>query len=261
MKNLIILGPDNVFYRAELFAVHSAEDVIARMVNKTSVNIPGHTSFNVATGCNATEVTYGRVSFNLTVNSNMEAIYWQYLPGICIDTTFILVERHGEPRVLCDFDRSCGDSFSDRMWCSASNLSVKGIEFRFVFAIAIIGGEMHPNFCIQLWEGGKLLGNFTPPIPNIYTNGKVCMGNNFPYRLEPAKNTEENIQRAITWFFESKTNTDLITQEGAARMASSQKLFGWDKNKKQLAPLDSPKNLFTSRIGNIFFDAITFPTQ
>jgi hypothetical protein len=266
MKPLIILNEDGVAYRMEPFALQNVSEIIERVSNQSFSTIKKHTTFEVAESVGSSGVQYKRVPFHLSITKKNEAVYWGYIPGIVFDTSFQIVEHSGTPRLIADFTRSATDAFQDRIYCSSESLSTSDCKVRFLVAISLTPGgsgnyEINAYFCFQLFDvkAGLIMGNFLPCIPNVFADARVCMGSAFDKYTNPVKTSDEEIQRTLKSFFESRMNSDLITQ-GANRIELADQLIGWNREKKQVAPIKSAKTILTVKVGNYYLDGLPYAT-
>ena len=265
MDPLIVISKDNIAYRLEPYAIYDMNDVIARAANQSFTNIKKHTMFDVATAVGPNGVTYKPTPFHLATTKKNEAVYWGYITGMVFDTSFTLVEHNGTSRLIPDFSGRSSDGFKDKIFCSADKMSTSDCTVRFLMAVVInrdqsgFNGKMTPYFCFQLCDGSKntLIGNYLPCIPNVFVDARVCMGGAFSNTIDPNKSTEAEVARAIKWFFETRMNSDLIDQ-GADRMALSERLIGWNKDRIQVAPLESAKRLLSQKVGNFYLDGLPY---
>jgi hypothetical protein len=275
MNPLIVLGEDNIVYRLDPSAIYNADDVIQKIANQKFASVDNYATFDVAVGCQRGEVKYGQHNFNFSLSYNGDCIYWSHIPGLIFDTKFSLVEHGTQTRIITDLGGTSPDSVSDKMYWDVNiqnQLAGGNISMKMLFAVVIgnrncsnpkrvgvnlRGGNMKCHLLFQVVDTkeNKNLGNFLPCLPNIYNDGSICMGHDFDCTVLEGQ-IDKNIQRAITWFFESKMNRDLLESE-VSRGSIAASIFGWDCNKAQLKSLvPINEKTFVKKVGNYYIDGL-----
>jgi len=275
MNPLIVLGEDNIVYRLDPSAIYNVDDVIQKIANQKFASIDNYAQYNVAVGCQRGEISYAMHPFHFSLSNNGDCIYWSHIPGLIFDTKFSLVEHGSQTRIITDLSGSNPDSISDKLYWSVdtqNTLSASDIVMKMLFAVLInhrgssgakraginsrgFSMKCHLLFQVINARENKLLGNYLPCLPNIYNDGSICMGHNFDASISDNQ-IDKNIQRAVTWFFESKMNRDLLESE-VSRAPIASNIFGWDCNKNQVRSLvHINEKTFVKKVGNYFIDGL-----
>lgn len=275
MNPLIVLGEDNIVYRLDPSAIYNADEVIQKVANQKFASIDQYGHFNVAVGCRRGEVSYALHPFNFSLSHHGDCIYWTHLPGLIFDTKFSLVEHGNQTRIITDLGSTNPDSVRDKLFWGVdaqNQLSGSDIGMKILFAVVIGNkGSQNPKrvgvnsrgsslecyllFQVINFKEQKLLGNFLPCLPNIYNDGRICMGHQFDHSVCDGR-VDQNIERAAKWFFESKMNRDLLESE-TSRSSIASNIFVWDCNKVQVKSfVPVTDKTFIKRVGNYFIDGL-----
>jgi len=139
----------------------------------------------------------------------------------------------------------------------------KEIKILFASNVDRVSNESHQvvNYLIfQLFDksSNQLIGNFLPPIPNIFNDGKICMGRYFVGITQSNSDTLGKIvQDSIDSFYSSSANEDLITDSMNRREISSQ-LFGWNSSKETAYSMGNIERLLKVKVGNFLLDNLPY---
>jgi hypothetical protein len=95
-------------------------------------------------------------------------------------------------------------------------------------------------------------------IPNVFNDGKICMGHAFPSTCTPnSESAGKLVQKSIDSFYSSLANTDLITDSMDRRQISSQ-MFGWDSLKETAPLMGRIERLLNVKVGNFLLDNLPY---
>jgi hypothetical protein len=279
-KPFLGITEDGMIVRYNPQIIIDPDSVIKRVANQSFNTIFNFESFPVAVDCSSEEIVYRNKSFHLSLTGKGQAIFWSYLPGMIFDTNFVLVQFGGKNRMIPAYSvSSSNSSISDRIfWHPKCVDEQTNGDFSLSPLLAIVidypsknqnnGGPfssstrssvpyMTPYFLLNLKNNRQenTVLNYLPPIPNIYPDGKVCMGHNFNQNFQENASTTIEIKRCIKWFYESKMNAHLIN-DSMNRVEASEKLFGWDDNKYTVPPIKNIQDVLKVKVGNFYVDGL-----
>lgn len=267
---LFIVTDDGMIARMDPSVVLNPNDVLARMASKDFTTVFDFNKFNVVVSSTKEGYLTEPISFHLSVTSKNTCVFWSYIPGLPFDTYFSAVEERDNsirqiPEYLPSYQAATRlDLCSKRLWWDASIVSSvdSDLILRPLLAVSVDHRArnltMYILFNIISVSKNSSLGNFLPPIPNVFADGKVCMGGAFDHNMDLAigeKSLDERIQYAIDWFFNSKMNSDLIT-DSFDRESASKRLFGWSDSDSLLPPTSSIMSILTTKVGNYYVDGL-----
>jgi len=269
MNSLFAVAESGMIVRYDPSVVANPESIFEKMNRREFKTIKGFHTVNLYNEPNLG----GKINanWNTTVTNN-SICTWGYLPKLPFNTTFELMEFSGEVRLVPSFSRP--DRHLDNPSIIQSNLfwdpvkamendQTKEIKILFASNVDRVSNESHQvvNYLIfQLFDksSNQLIGNFLPPIPNIFNDGKICMGRYFVAITRSNSDTLGKIvQDSIDSFYSSSANEDLITDSMNRREISSQ-LFGWNSSKETSYSMGNIERLLKVRVGNFLLDNLPY---
>lgn len=265
MKTLFLFDEDNFVYRMDPSIVGSFDNVLARLSQQAFSTAWKACVFDVATGVAEGKPVYGQLHFNISVSPHGDIVYWGVIPGLIFDTRFAIEGSGSSARLTADYMRRHLDAFEDKLFWNArvigQDSQLLAIEpiLAFVFPHSTNGHRsVVPHVAFRLIDRSsstpKIEGTYLPPIPNVYRDLRICMGNRWNSGAD-RNNNEQVVQDSIKWFFESRMNSDLGATD-ADRQEVSSELFSWDLHKQQLAPKNNYKNYLTVPTSNVWINGL-----
>jgi hypothetical protein len=269
MNPLFAVAESGMIVRYDPSVVANPESIFEKMSRREFKTIKGFHTVNLYDEPHLSNKI--RVNWNTTV-TNDSICTWGYFPKLPFNTTFELMEFSGEVRLVPNFsrpDRNLNNSSiiqSNLFWDpikAMENDPTKEIKILFANNVNRSEGSYQAvNYLIfQLFNktNNELIGNFLPPIPNIFNDGKICMGRAFLGITEANSDTlGKLVQDSIDSFYSSSANEDLITDSMNRRDISSQ-LFGWN-SAKETSPLmgNNIERLLKVKVGNFLLDNLPY---
>lgn len=270
MNPLFAVSESGMIVRYDPSVVANPESIFEKMSRREFKTIKGFHTVNLYSEPDLTNKI--KSNWNTTI-TNDSICTWGYLPKLPLNTTFELMEFSGEVRLVPNFSRS--DMHGNNPSIIQNNLfwdpikamqndTTKEIKILFASNVNRTSYESYKvvNYLIfQLFDksNNELIGNFLPPIPNIYNDGKICMGRYFDGITEPNSHAiGKLVQDSIDSFYSSSANEDLITDSMNRRDISSQ-LFGWSSS-KETCPLmgNNIERLLKVKVGNFLLDNLPY---
>jgi hypothetical protein len=269
MNPLFAVAESGMIVRYDPSVVADPESIFEKMNRREFKTIKGFHTVNLYNEPNLG----GKINanWNTTVTNN-SICTWGYLPKLPFNTTFELMEFSGEVRLVPSFarpDRNLNNPSviqSNLFWDPVKAMEhdqTKEIKILFASNVDRVSNESHQvvNYLIfQLFDksSNQLIGNFLPPIPNIFNDGKICMGRYFVGITRSNSDTLGKIvQDSIDSFYSSSANEDLITDSMNRREISSQ-LFGWNSSKETSYSMGNIERLLKVRVGNFLLDNLPY---
>jgi hypothetical protein len=264
MKDLFVIGEDQMIYRYSPEVIIGVDSILAKIANQGFATAERVCQFPVAAGCRNGEIQWSDCFFNISITPNKDTVFWAAIPGLMFDCYFQLNSEYGVNRLVPCLDRNTdyrqtASTFPDKLYWGANAVSQGSLESLKVILAVVVphGGTNNRNMTVYLTfqrknpHDDKISGNYLPIMPNIFSDGKVCMGHGW----EPHFGGTESIGYSIKWFFESKMNYDLA-QDTVDRPALARRFFGWDSNKSTAKSSDPVGALVTKKIGNYYLDGL-----
>lgn len=262
---LFAVSENGMIVRYDPSIIADPATIFDRM-NRDFKTIKGFTSVNLYNGENLTQPF--SQDWNITITSN-SICTWGYLPKLIFNTTFEIMEFSGEIRVVPNFSRNRTTTenpsiLSGTMFWDPIKATVDSDEeIKILFANNVVRNANNyavTNYLIfQLFDkvNNQIIGNFLPPIPNVFNDAKICMGHAFSSNPSCTDSIGEIVQNSINSFYSSTANEDLINDSMNRREISSQ-LFGWNEQ-KQTAPLvGKAQRLIKVKVGNFLLDNLPY---
>jgi len=269
MNPLFAVAESGMIVRYDPSVVANPESIFEKMNRREFKTIKGFHTVNLYNEPNLG----GKINANWnTTATNNSICTWGYLPKLPFNTTFELMEFSGEVRLVPSFvrpDRTPHNPSiiqSNLFWDPVKAMEhdqTKEIKILFASNVDRVSNESHQvvNYLIfQLFDksSNQLIGNFLPPIPNIFNDGKICMGRYFVGITQSNSDTLGKIvQDSIDSFYSSSANEDLITDSMNRREISSQ-LFGWNSSKETAYSMGNIERLLKVKVGNFLLDNLPY---
>jgi hypothetical protein len=269
MKPFFGVTEDGMIVRYDPHVVINPDEILAKMNNRDFRTIFKYDSFLMPIhSASYINKQYKKVAFNFSITSKNSCIFWSFLPGLPFDSAFRISEvTPGKLGYTPCYERTHGDNapsdiVSERLWwdVDSTNCVNSDFELRPLIAINIDHASQLSSvflvFNIYNRKEKITLGNFLPPITNIFKDCRVCMGHTHnPSFADKELNVHDIVQGEIQWFFESKMNGDLA-QDTIDRQGISNQLFRWDENKMCLPSPRPVQTIVNSRVGNYYIDGL-----
>jgi hypothetical protein len=269
MNALFAVSPSGMIVRYDPSIVANPGSIFEKMSRRDFKTLKGFHSVILYRGANLSEPF--KTNWNTTI-TNDSICTWGYLPKLIFNTVFEIMEFSGEIRLVPNFSRP--SSYIDdasmikgsMFWDPEKATNNQGnVHIKILFASNVVrtGSETQAvtNYLIfQLFDKttNELIGNFLPPIPNVFNDGKICMGHAFPLTCNSTSETVGKlVQSSIDSFYSSIANTDLITDSMDRRQISSQ-LFGWDSLKETAPLMGRIERLLNVKVGNFLLDNLPY---
>jgi hypothetical protein len=268
MKPFFGVTEEGMIVRYEPHVIINPDEVLAKMNNRDFRTIFRYDSFSMPVSSSSYKLDqYKKVAFNLSITSKNSCVFWSFLPGLPFDSFFKISEVFpGKLGFIPCYERYYGepasDVVTDKLWwdTDSTNCLNNDFELRPLLAINIdhVSKQsiMFLVFNIYDRKNKVTLGNFLPPITNIYKDCRVCMGQRHnPSFAEEDLNLHNIVQKEITWFFETRMNGDLA-QDTIDRQTIANSLFRWDEHKACLPSARPVQTIVNSRVGNYYIDGL-----
>lgn len=269
MNPLFAVAESGMIVRYDPSVVANPESIFEKMNRREFKTIKGFHTVNLYNEPNLSNKI--KANWNTTV-TNDSICTWGYFPKLPFNTTFELMEFSGEVRLVPSFTRP--DRHLNNPSVIQSNLfwdpvkamqhdQTKEIKILFASNVNRVSPESYQvvNYLIfQLFDksSNQLIANFLPPIPNVFNDGKICMGRSFVGITESNSDTlGKLVQDSIDSFYSSSANEDLITDSMNRREISSQ-LFGWNSSKETSYLMASVDRLLKVKVGNFLLDNLPY---
>jgi hypothetical protein len=269
MNTLFAVSEQGMIIRYDPSVIADPGSIFERMNKREFKTLKEFHSLNLYNGANLSEPF--SVNWNTTI-TNDSICTWGYLPKLIFNTSFEIMEFSGEVRLVPNFSKQNmaldnasiirASMFWDPVKATANDAEN---EIKILFASNV----NRPNSVVcsvtnylifQLFNKStnQLVGNFLPPIPNIFNDGKICMGNSFSLnRASNSTSVGEFVQSSIDSFYSSIANEDLINDSMNRREVSSQ-LFGWDTAKETAPLIGRVERLLKVKVGNFLLDNLPY---
>lgn len=266
MKDLFVIGEDQLIYRYSPEVVIGVDSILAKIANQEFATAERVCQFPVAAGYINGEIQWSNHFFNISITPNKDTIFWAAIPGLMFDCFFQLNSEYGINRLVPCLDRNLeysqtASSFPDKLYWDANAVSqVSHESLKVILAVVVSASVMNNrnmNMNVYLTfhrkssKDNKIDGNYLPILPNIFSDGKVCMGQGWGSNFGGL----DSVAYSIKWFFESKMNYDLA-EDTVDRPSLARRFFGWDSNKLTAKSCDPVSSLITKKIGNYYLDGL-----
>jgi len=273
-KSFFAVDTDGMIIRYDPQVVVNPNEAIARMANKEFQTIKNFDVFRIATGCNRREsLIESDCNFHLSMTPAKQSVFWTFLPGIPFYGKFRVFQNQNVSRLWMTPDnqnyQESIDVVEDRLWwpssmseqCPKSKANGAAVfRIRVIFC-SVISKTPNPKcetyllFNLKSMKDLSLSGNYLPPIPNIYPDGRICMGHDFNSNFKENKSTHEVVQESINSFFRTRMNSHLMNDSMDRQLFSTQ-LFNWSDEFEPQPPISSIDKILTRKVGNYYFDGL-----